>query len=87
MAQNWKKLFARINWNNRPSTATPLGASNLNKSDYALDEIDNRVIQLDTLKADMSVVNDMVADVTIDTETGIITVTKKMVVRRLTILS
>lgn len=77
MAQNWKKLFARINWNNRPSTATPLGASNLNKSDYALDEIDNRVIQLDTLKADMSVVNDMVADVTIDTETGIITVTKK----------
>lgn len=53
MGQNWKKLFSRVNWQNRPSAATALGATNLNKIDYALDEIDNRVIELNTSKADL----------------------------------
>lgn len=77
MALNWKKVFSRVNWQNKPSSATALGATNLNKSDYALDQIDDRVIQLDSLKADMAVVNEMVANVTVNTDTGIITVTKK----------
>lgn len=77
MAQGWSKLFTRINWKNRPSTATALNETNLNKSDYALDEIDDRVITLDTTKADISVVNEMVRDVNIDETTGIITVTYK----------
>lgn len=45
------KVYERINWENEPSIATPLGASNLNKTDYAINEIDNRVIVLDTEKA------------------------------------
>ena len=53
MAQNWKKLFSKINWQNKPSSATALGATNLNKIDYALDEIDNRVIELNTSKVDL----------------------------------
>lgn len=41
-----QKVYSRINWENEPSTNTPLSESNLNKMDYALDQIDNRVVQL-----------------------------------------
>lgn len=77
MSQGWNKLFSRINWLNRPSKATSLGATNLNKGDFALDEIDNRVIQLDTTKADMNVVNGMVSDVSLNESNGVITITYK----------
>lgn len=40
------KVYSRINWDNYPNTNTPLGAVNLNYMDYAIDEIDNRVISL-----------------------------------------
>ena len=42
----WSKVFSRINWQNKPSTATPINATNLNANDYALDTIDDRVIDL-----------------------------------------
>ncbi len=42
----WSKAYARITWVNEPSTDTPLNATNLNKIDVALNEIDNRVLQL-----------------------------------------
>ena len=42
----WSKAYARITWVNEPSTDTPLNATNLNKMDLALNEIDNRVLQL-----------------------------------------
>ena len=41
-----QKVYQRINWENDPSTNTPLSEDNLNKMDYALDQIDNRVVQL-----------------------------------------
>lgn len=77
MAQGWKKIFNRINWMNRPSTTTPLNATNLNAGDSAIDELDDRILTLDTVKADMSVVNGMVADVSLNSKTGVITVTYK----------
>lgn len=77
MSQGWSKLFSRINWFNRPIKTTSLGATNLNKNDYALDKIDDRVIALDTIKADMNVVNGMVSDVSLDNTTGILTITYK----------
>lgn len=77
MAQGWKKIFNRINWMNRPSTITPLNATNLNAGDSAVDELDDRILTLDTVKADMSVVNGMVADVSLNSKTGVITVTYK----------
>ena len=47
MADNiWTKLYSRINWKNRPSRNTPINETNLGKIDYALDEIDDRVISL-----------------------------------------
>ena len=40
----------KLNWQNTPSTSTPLGATNLNKMSDALDTIDDRVIVLDSDK-------------------------------------
>ena len=77
MSQGWSKIFNRINWLNRPSTNTPLNATNLNAGDSAIDKLDDRIITLDTVKADMQVVNGMVADVSLNSNTGVITVTYK----------
>lgn len=77
MSQGWKKVFQRINWRNRPNTATPLNATNMNVGDAAMDTMDDRIIQLDTLKADMQVVNGMVSDISVNDADGVITVTYK----------
>lgn len=77
MSQGWSKIFNRINWLNRPSTNTPLNATNLNAGDSAIDKLDDRIITLDTVKADMQVVNGMVSDVSLNSNTGVITVTYK----------
>lgn len=71
------KTYGRINWENYPSDETPLNESNLNKIDVATDEIDNRVITLDTTKATKTEVATLVQDVTFEENTGIITITKK----------
>lgn len=71
------KAYNRINWENYPSDATPLNESNLNKLDSATDTIDDRVITLDTTKAAKTEVATLVADVTFEESTGIITITKK----------
>ena len=77
MSQGWSKIFNRINWLNRPSTNTPLNATNLNAGDSAIDKLDDRIITLDTVKADMQVVNGMVADISVNDANGVITVTYK----------
>lgn len=77
MSQGWSKIFNRINWFNRPSTNTPLNATNLNAGDSAIDKLDDRIITLDTVKADMQVVNGMVADVLLNESNGVITITYK----------
>lgn len=43
----WNKAYTRIVWQNSPITDTPLNATNLNKMDAALNEIDNRVLLLE----------------------------------------
>lgn len=42
----WSKVFIRRNWENKPSRKTPINDINLNAGDYALDQIDDRVVQL-----------------------------------------
>lgn len=71
------KAYNRINWENYPSDKTPLNENNLNKIDSALDEVDNRVIEQETTKATKTEVATLVADVTFEESTGIITVTRK----------
>ena len=77
MSQGWSKIFNRINWLNRPSTNTPLNATNLNAGDSAIDKLDDRIITLDTVKADVNVVNGMVSDVSLNESNGVITITYK----------
>jgi len=70
----YAKIYSRINWENLKSTS--LGATNLNKIDYAVGELDNRVVSLDTAKAEQATVLNMVSDFSMDETTGIITITK-----------
>lgn len=77
MAQGWKKAFERLFWKNRPSTDTPLNASDMNHIESGIDALDDRIVQLDVLKADAQVVNGMVADITLNDANGVITVTYK----------
>lgn len=72
-----QKSYSRINWENYPSENTPLNESNLNRMDYALNEVDDRVIALDTDKATVTQISSLIEDVTVDDESGIITVTKQ----------
>lgn len=71
-----QKVYSRINWENYPSEQTPINESNLNRTDYAIDEIDDRVIALDTQKADVTDISTLVKDITVDDSTGVITLTK-----------
>ena len=79
------KAYGRIDWQNYPSDETPINESNLNKIDTATDEIDNRVITLDTTKATKAEVSTLVQDVEFEEKTGIITITKKKWLKKLTI--
>lgn len=71
------KAHTPIGWKNYPSDETPVNETNLGKMDGAIDTIDDRVIELDTTKATKTEVATLVADVTFEESTGIITVTKK----------
>jgi len=69
------KAYTRITWQNSPSVATPLGATNLNKLDLATDSIDNRVVAMDTSKANVTTINAMVRDITFNNSDGKLTIT------------
>lgn len=70
-----EKAHSRIKWENYPSIATPLNETNLNKMDVALDEVDNRVLGLDTAKLDKAIANTMIKDISFAEDTGIFTIT------------
>lgn len=70
------KLYSRINWENEPSVRSPLSESNLNKMDYALNEVDNRVINLDTAKANEDDMLLAFKSISFDENTGIFTFTR-----------
>ena len=63
------KKYNRINWQNRPSTATALGATNLNKIDVFCNDVDNALIQMDAGKLNIETANSMLASVSFDSET------------------
>lgn len=69
------KVYTRINWENEPSINTPINAANLNKLDYAMNEVDNRVIALDTEKAKESDLLQNVKGISYNQTTGVFTFT------------
>lgn len=71
------KIYTRINWENYPSEATALNETNLNRMDFALDEVDNRLIEQDTTKLSKTDASNDVVNWTMDEETGVITVTRR----------
>lgn len=68
------KTYQRINWENYPSEETPLNATNLNRMDYSVNEIDDRVISLDTEKLDKITGYGLITSVTLDNKTGVLAV-------------
>lgn len=69
-----EKAYSRITWvNNMPPA---INESNLNHIEAGLDTVDTRVVTLDTTKANISTVNTAIQSLTLDTETGIFTITK-----------
>lgn len=78
------KVYTRINWLNKSeSLTTPLGKTNLNKMDKAIDTIDNEVVSisataesLDTTKADKDQLNNMITDISFNDKNGVISITK-----------
>lgn len=71
-----QKVYSRINWINYPSEDTPLNATNLNRIDYAVDEIDNRVIELDTSSLTQEQASNLIRSIAIDDDTGVMTITR-----------
>lgn len=63
-----EKTYERINWANFPSEETPINETNLNKMDEAIDELDNRVLGLDSAKLDKSTADEKFAEIDIELE-------------------
>lgn len=70
------KIYSRILWENSPSDRTPLNETNLNKMDLAIDNLDDRVVQMDVTKVNTEIANGLLKSWTLDETTGIITVEK-----------
>ena len=71
------KVHTRINWENYPSDTTPINEDNLNAMDVSIDEIDDRVIEMDASKATKTEVASVISNVTFDEKTGVFTFTRK----------
>lgn len=61
----------RINWENEPSIASPINATNLNKLDYAAYEFDQTFATWDITKANQSDLLLSVKSIDYDTDTGV----------------
>ena len=70
-----QKAYNRIIWHNKPDTRSPINESNLNRIDIGLDTVDDRVITLDTTKANQTDLLTCVASITFNPSTGILTIT------------
>lgn len=69
------KCYYRIVWENYPSDKSPVNAQNLNRIDVATDEMDNRIISLDSTKFDKSEAQLLVKYIEYDEDTGIFKIT------------
>ena len=70
-----QKAYNRIIWHNKPDTRSPINESNLNRIDIGLNTVDDRVITLDTTKANQTDLLTCVASIGFNQSTGILTIT------------
>ncbi|ASN70302.1 hypothetical protein 10S9_48 [uncultured Caudovirales phage] len=71
----YQPYYSVTDWQNDPSQKTALNRTNLIHAENGIKEADNRIVQMDANKADKSTINTMVKDVSMDTKTGVMTVT------------
>lgn len=78
MANIWQKAYRRIFWKNRDKGApyTALGESNMLPQDASIDEMDDRILNLNTTKADQSDLLTAFKSVSFNSATGVFTFTK-----------
>lgn len=70
------KLYSINHWENYPSEKSPLNKDNLMHIEKGIDDLDNRVIKMNTEKANSDDINTLVKNWSIDEKTGVITVEK-----------
>ena len=71
------RTYLRINWENWPSENTALDAENLNNMDQAIYKMDGDVVTLDATKLNITDAARLIADISFDDQTGVITCTRK----------
>lgn len=72
-----QKTYIRRNWRNYPNTSTPVNETNLNAMDYSLDEVDSRVIELDTEKLSKVEAQNFLVNMELNETTGALTITRE----------
>lgn len=70
-------FYTIVGWLNFPDKSTPLGKKNLRHMDSGILQCAQHILSLSQDKAELSEVNTMVQDVTMDVDTGILTVRQK----------
>ena len=70
------KVYTRIIWENFPSEKSPLNEANLNRMDLGLDNLDNRIIEMNSTKVSVEQANQLVKEIRYDESTGKIEVEK-----------
>ena len=68
------KAYSRTYWENYPSDNSPINERNLNNIEVGVNEIDNRVITLDTTKMNKTDAANMVKNITYNHSNGIFTI-------------
>ena len=72
----WTKAYQNwIRWKNRPSTESPIDQVALNKISDGLDTVDDRVLSLNSTKADQITLNGLIKNITLNDATGVFTIT------------
>lgn len=68
---DYEKAYTRVVWHNLPSTESPINETNLNKADIGLNTDDNRIIQLNTVKAEKTDMLQALKSISYNDQTGV----------------
>lgn len=71
-----QKIYSRTYWENFPSENTAIDAMRLNNMEAGIDNLDDRVVAMDTAKVDLVKANELVEEIAYDESNGTLTITK-----------
>ncbi len=70
-----QKAYNRSWWHDEPSDESPIDEDNLNNIEAGVDEVDNRILVLNTTKFDKTEAQSLVKKITFDRNTGVFRIT------------